>query len=176
MASPSSSRTLFDVFDLPPVFHLDKQALEARYFERSKQHHPDRFAKAAPRERMQALQQTTILNDAYRVLKSDIKRAEYLLKLEGLDVADERSQSVKPDPALLMEMMELNEELCERNSAALVTKVDALAGAAWAQADESFYALEKGDRAVLPSIAQALVAVRYYTRFRERALELSGEE
>ncbi len=125
---------------------------------------------------MQALQQTTLLNDAYRVLKSDAKRAEYLLKLQGLDVADERSQSVKPDPALLAEMMELNEQLNDANTGPLIAKVDALTDAAWATADEGFYAFEKGDRAILPRIAQAVVAVRYYTRFRERAAGLADSE
>jgi molecular chaperone HscB len=172
----SSQKTFFDVFDLAPKFHLDGAALEARYFERSKQVHPDRFAKASARERMQALQQTTLLNDAYRVLKNDGKRAEYLLKLEGLDVTDERAQSVKPDPELLLEMMELNEQLTASNTTPLIAKVDALISAAWATADEGFYAFEKGDRAILPRVAQAIVAVRYYTRFRQRAAGLSDGE
>jgi molecular chaperone HscB len=176
-------RTFFEVLGVPRAYHLRVDDLEAQYRALSKQLHPDRFAKAAPKERMQALSRSTELNDAYRVLKNEVKRAEYLLKLEGLDVADEKSASVKPQPALLMEMMELNEQLADARAEGADGKVKALADAVRAQqaealrtVDGAFARWEKGDRAALDEIAQALIAMRYHARFLEQAELADGEE
>ena len=46
-----------------------------------------------PRERLEAVVRNTELNDAYKVLKHEVKRAEYLLKLEGIDIGEEKPQS-----------------------------------------------------------------------------------
>ena len=84
----------------------------------------------------------TELNDAYKVLQDDVKRAEYLLKLEGVDIGEEKPQSTTGatkqlvvDPKLLMEIMELREALAEarsderrrRRSKSLTKDVDASA-------------------------------------------------
>src|SRR5258708_7817158 len=118
-------RTFFDVLGIERRFHLDGAALERRYLELSKQHHPDRHAKAEARQRTQALLATTELNDAYRVLKNDVKRAEYLLKLEGIDVAEEKP-SREVDPGLLGEVMELREGLAEARMDGDAAKVSEL--------------------------------------------------
>src|SRR6516225_12473093 len=106
------SRDYFDVLGVKRAYHLDPAELEARYLALSRQTHPDRFAKALPRERLEAVVRNTELNDAYKVLKHDIKRAEYLLKLEGIDVGEEKPQATTGatkqlvvDPHLLMEVM-----------------------------------------------------------------------
>jgi molecular chaperone HscB len=173
--NPSSSRTHFDVLGIARAFHLDEKALEARYLELSRRWHPDRFAKAQPRERMEALSRTTEVNDAYKVLKDKRKRAEYLLRIEGMDIADERSSQVKADATLLMEIMELNEQLAEaraRKDDAAVARLAAGVREAndevWRRATDGFSAYEKGDRAVLPQLAQALILNRYHARFLEQ--------
>jgi molecular chaperone HscB len=98
--------TFFEVLGVPRAMRLDAQQLDRAYREVSKQTHPDR-AEAA--ERRAALDRTVIVNDAYRTLKDPQRRAEYLMSLEGVDVASERNTtSNKP---LLMEMLELQEEL-----------------------------------------------------------------
>lgn len=163
---------------MPRRFHLDAGALERRYLELSKRHHPDRFAKAAPRERTLALLRSTEINDAYRVLKDQVRRAEYLLKLEGLDVAEERPSSADSksrlgaDPALLMEVMELREAFAEARAGgdegkvqSLDAEVRARRASALQTIDDGFGAYEEGDRGQLPDLAQALIALRYYDRF-----------
>src|SRR6266404_8033454 len=77
----------FSVFGLPRGYHLDVAALEARYRELTRKLHPDRFAKADPRERRASLGRSVQLNEAWRTLKDPIKRAEYLLRLLGVEVA-----------------------------------------------------------------------------------------
>ncbi len=180
MVSRSNSRTHFDVLGVPRAFHLDDKDLESRYLEQSKKWHPDRFAKATPKERLEALTRTTELNDAYKILKDKRKRAEYLLKVEGLDVGKEKGMAVDPD--LLMEVLELNEQLAEARAAGDVKRVEQLSAGvkrdheqAWQKADEGFTAYEAGDRSLLQEIAQQLILMRYHARFFE-AVEAFEEQ
>jgi molecular chaperone HscB len=177
----------FEVLGIPRAYHLDAADLEARYHALQKETHPDRFAKALPRERMEAVVRNTELNDAYKVLKNDIKRAEYILKLEGVDIGEEKPQSTTGatkqlvvDPKLLMEIMELREGLAEARSDDDEAKVGQLTkdvvgrrATAMKIVDEGFKAYETGNKKVLDGIARALVSLRYYARFME---EVEGKE
>lgn len=181
------ARDHFEVLGLPRAYHLDAEDLERRYLALQKETHPDRFAKALPRERMEAVVRNTELNDAYKVLKHDVKRAEYLLKLEGVDIGEEKPQSTTGstkqlvvDPKLLMEIMELREELAEARGdgndgkvAELTKDVVGRRAAAMKAVDEGFAAFERGDKKVLDGIARALVSLRYYGRFMD---EVEGKE
>ncbi len=99
----------YSLFDLPREFTLDHPELERRFRERSRQLHPDRFARAEPKERRLSLERATRLNDAHRVLKDWRLRAAYLLKLAGQDVFGEGKTF--NDPAFLEEQLEWREAL-----------------------------------------------------------------
>jgi len=100
---------LFAALGLARGYDLDPEDLERRYRERSRLLHPDRFARATPRERRLSLERTTRLNDAYRTLREPRPRAVYLLKLLGCDpVAEARTSH---DPEFLEEQLEIREEL-----------------------------------------------------------------
>ncbi len=99
----------YSLFDLPREFALDHPELERRFRERSRQLHPDRFARAEPKERRLSLERATRLNDAHRVLKDWRLRAAYLLKLAGQDVFGEGKTF--NDPAFLEEQLEWREAL-----------------------------------------------------------------
>lgn len=181
------ARDHFEVLGLPRAYHLDEADLERRYLALQKETHPDRFAKALPRERMEAVVRNTELNDAYKILKNDIRRAEYILKLEGVDIGEEKPQSTTGatkqlvvDPKLLMEIMELREALAEARSDGDDGKVELLTkdvlgrrAAAMKAVDEGFKAYETGNKKVLDPIARALVSLRYYGRFMD---EVEGKE
>ena len=66
---------------------------------------------------MAALSRSRALNDAYQTLKKPVARAEYLLERAGVTIGDNE----RLDPAFLMEILELREELAE----ARVAKTDA---------------------------------------------------
>jgi molecular chaperone HscB len=179
-------KTYFDVLSVPRTFRLGEAELEKQFLALSKQLHPDRFAKAPPRERLEAVQATTALNDAYKTLKDPVRRAEYLLKLEGLDIADERG-SVKAPPSLLAEMMELNEQLAEARAEradervrALETEVRGHRTHALSAIEAGFAALDAAEGAArrepLDRIAQALIALRYHARFLEQVDAHFSEE
>jgi molecular chaperone HscB len=181
------ARDYYEVFGLPRAYHLSAAELETRYLALQMQTHPDRFAKALPRERLEAIVRNTELNDAYKVLKNDIRRAEYLLKLEGIDIGSEKPQATTGatkqlvvDAKLLMEVMELREALADARSdgkdaevAALGQDVQARQAAAMKIVEDGYRAYETGDKGKLDAIARALVSLRYYQRFME---ELTGKE
>ncbi|HSM94127.1 MAG TPA: Fe-S protein assembly co-chaperone HscB [Anaeromyxobacteraceae bacterium] len=99
----------FSLLGLPRVFGLDLADLEVRFRERSRLVHPDRYAKAEPRERRLALERATRLNDAHRVLRDWRQRAAYLLRLASQDAfGDARAAH---DAEFLEEQLELREAL-----------------------------------------------------------------
>jgi len=99
----------FSLLGLPREFEIDPVALERHFRDRSRMLHPDRFARAEPRERRLSLEQATRLNDAYRYLKDWRLRAGYLLKLAGTDVFAEGRTFA--DPHFLEEQLEWREAL-----------------------------------------------------------------
>ncbi len=99
----------FSLLGLPREFALELAELERRFRDLSRQLHPDRFARAEPRERRLSLERATRLNDAYRALRDWRQRAAYLLKLAGTDVfAEGRTYA---DPDFLEEQLEWREQL-----------------------------------------------------------------
>jgi molecular chaperone HscB len=82
--------------------------------------HPDLYARKSAEEQAWSLRQSSLLNDAYRTLKEPVARTTYLLKIEGVRIEDENSETRDPQakqnrvPAdLLEEVFELNMQLEE---------------------------------------------------------------
>lgn len=101
----------FQCLGLPQKLLIDRADLEKRFYERSRQWHPDRHARKSEPERRLAEQASARLNDAYRTLREPVARAEYLLALHGLDKKEQKSANVPPE--LLEEVFELNMALEE---------------------------------------------------------------
>jgi molecular chaperone HscB len=101
----------YELFGIPRGLNLSLDELQKRFYELSRQLHPDRFMQKSQAERQRALDRSSALNDAYRTLKDPIKRAQYLLTLEGFDIGEQRSKDVPPE--LLEEVFELNMALEE---------------------------------------------------------------
>jgi molecular chaperone HscB len=115
----------FTFFGLPRKLNVDIAQLEREFYELSRKLHPDLIARADKREQEWGLQQSSHLNDAYRTLKDPIRRTEYLLRLEGVELEEQskaatekaratgeiKKQVVPPD--LLEEVFELNMQLEE---------------------------------------------------------------
>ncbi len=115
----------FTFFALPRKLNVDTVQLERDFYELSRKLHPDLAARADKREQEWSLEQSSLLNDAYRTLKDPIKRTEYFLRLEGVELEEQsktatdkaratgevKKQVVPPD--LLEEVFELNMQLEE---------------------------------------------------------------
>lgn len=95
--------------NLPRSFDLSREVLEKRYRELQKVLHPDRFARASSQEKRLSLSKAVSVNEAYRILKDDLARAEALFSLEGGALDEGKGEA--PDPDFLMEVMELREAL-----------------------------------------------------------------
>lgn len=108
---PPAVLSHFQRLGLHPAVRISEETLSSRFRKLSRLLHPDRFAKKGARERRLALDHTTAINDAYRVLKDPVKRAEYLLSLRGVAVGEDRVPA--SDQAFLVEMMEMREEVDE---------------------------------------------------------------
>ena len=96
----------FSFFKLPIKYHLDLSSLEVKFYELSRKFHPDFFSQASEVERRYSTDRTSMLNDAYRTLKDPIRRANYLLTLQGFQPKKEQTP-----PDLLEEIFELNEQI-----------------------------------------------------------------
>jgi molecular chaperone HscB len=97
----------YDALGLEPKLALDLDDLQKRFYERSRQWHPDKFTRASPADQQRALDMTAVLNDAFRTLRNPVARAEYFLKQNGIELAKEAP------PELLEEVFELNMALEE---------------------------------------------------------------
>jgi molecular chaperone HscB len=103
----------FELFELPVSLQIDKTKLAQKYFELQKKYHPDFFAKATEHEQAEALEISSQLNKALKVLKNEDQTIKYILQLKQL-LEEEEKYHLPPD--FLMEMMELNEELDENSA------------------------------------------------------------
>ena len=83
------SRNHFQLFGLPERFRLDPTALDRAYQQLQTDVHPDRHASSGEKEQRLALQASARVNEAYRVLKDPVARAQYLLGLHGIDAVGE---------------------------------------------------------------------------------------
>jgi molecular chaperone HscB len=100
----------YEALDLEPKLVLDFDDLQRRFYQRSRQWHPDRFTLRSAAEQQKALEMTAVLNDAFRTLRDPIARAEYFLEENG------SGPSKDAPPELLEEVFELNMALEELRS------------------------------------------------------------
>ena len=156
----------FSLFGLEPKLSLDSASLQRRFYELSRECHPDRVATKPAPLRLEAEEKTAFLNDAFRTLKDPVERAEYLLSRHSLE-----PDATAVPPELLEEVFELNMALEEMKSgdasvkpqlsgakdkfAAMLETIDGNLNALFAQWDGT------GDAAVLAQIRGALNRRKY---------------
>jgi molecular chaperone HscB len=101
----------FSFFGLPRKLTIDLEDFEQRFRALSRQFHPDYFYTASAPERLASLERASYLNDAYRVLRDPLDRAEYLVKIEGLPGVGQHQNATELPAGVLEEVFALNEEL-----------------------------------------------------------------
>ena len=152
----------FGLLGLERRWRLDRGALERSYLERSQASHPDGFIGQDSGVQRAAMERSSQLNQAHRTLRDPVLRAEYLVKLGGVDLdsSDPRTGAPRPSQDFLIEMIELRERLAEGEAAAVREEIEARAEQSLDAAGVA--ALDRGAVAVA---ARELVARRYFQRF-----------
>jgi molecular chaperone HscB len=156
----------FERLGLPRQHDLSRDAIEQAYLERAQLMHPDRFASVGPRAQRLAMEASAALNEAHRVIRDPVRRAEYLCKLAGIDVDSNDPGRGAPTmgQAFLIEMIERREALED----ARVQGQAALEGLRRGVEDELDGALDAAVRALdaddPQDAARCLVKHRYFQR------------
>lgn len=88
-------------------FIINARTLRSEFLQLQARAHPDRHS--GP-DKARAEGTSALINSAYRTLLDPLKRAQYLLQLRGIDVAEDERLKVE-DPELLMEVLEVRETI-----------------------------------------------------------------
>ncbi len=171
------TQNYFELFDLPEGWEIDEALLASNYRRLQQETHPDRFAAASERERLQAVQYASWINEAYTTLKSPLKRGIYLLGLR--DIAVEMENNTLMDSAFLMQQMMLREELEEVAEAAdpedALDRVRGHIDTLSAQYGDAFAAAWAGQEPeALAAAADTLRKMQFLARLDEEAERLEA--
>lgn len=158
----------FATLGLPRRFDVDLAAAEKTHRELSRALHPDKFAQAGASEKRDALSRAVEVNEAWRVVRDPIRRAEALFALAGVAVGE--GKEPKADPEFLMDMMELREALSDARAE---KDLDAIRLVSRGVSDREAKAFERLTLGFASGDAAALTAVlgelRFYRRFLDEA-------
>lgn len=100
----------FELYNLPVSFNPDLTLVKQKFYELSKQYHPDFFINESEEKQQEVLELSTLNNKAFQVLNDPQKRIHYILSLKGLL---EEGENYKLPQSFLMEMMDVNEALMD---------------------------------------------------------------
>jgi molecular chaperone HscB len=174
---PGVAADKFAVLGLPRRYDIDPARLDEQFRALSRKLHPDRFARASAKERRFSLEQTTLVNDAYRTLRDPARRAEHLLELRGVrqlsDTAmpeDFLEEAMADREKLLEARMEGGQDDVEQLAAGIRQKRDA----AMEEIERVLSASEPGP-ADLSRVSGLLARLRYYARYLDEAAGRAAE-
>ena len=111
----------FDFYGIPEDFHPNVAALKKKFYELSKQYHPDFYANDADEKQREILELSTMNNKAWQTLSDPAKRLEYILRQHEL-LVDGAKPALPGD--FLMEMMDINERLMEIDDAEQLAEIN----------------------------------------------------
>jgi molecular chaperone HscB len=167
----------FATLGAPRRFDLDLDVLEKTHRDLSRALHPDKFTQTGASERKSALERAADVNEAWRILRDPIRRAEALFRLAGLAVGE--TNEPKPSAAFLMEMMEEREALAAARAKRdldrvrkLGVSIDARTRAVEARLSTAF---GSGSETALPPLLPLLGELRFYRRFRDEVEAIEDE-
>ncbi len=155
---------MFALFSMNRTFNVDKTSLEASFKGLQKVLHPDKFATKTLQEREASATASSTVNQAYQILKGPVERARYLLQLHGFRTLDEGGDTIQ-NPALMMEMFSVREEVEEADDANALNRVkDRMSTAV----DEACVALQHClDQHEIDSLPEAAVRLKYCSKVLE---------
>jgi molecular chaperone HscB len=169
----------FEVLGFSPGYDIAADQLARRHRELSKVLHPDKFTGSGGGERREALSRAVEVNEAFRILRDPVRRAEAIFSLSGIAVGE--TNEPKAAPNFLMEVMEQREALEDAKASGDTAAVRALGDGIAAQTTRVVeelgqgFASAQGDAEKLRALLPLLGKLRYARRFQEE-LEALLEE
>ena len=164
----------FATLGIARSYELDLPAVEKTHRELSRAMHPDRFVGAGASERRAALAKAVEVNEAWRIVRDPIRRAEALLALQGVAVGEEGEP--KADPEFLMEMLEQREALAEAKQAKDLARIQEMAKAIEGRSRAVEQVLADGfARGEAASLVPRLGELRFYRRFLDEVSAIEDE-
>jgi molecular chaperone HscB len=162
----------FEVLGLPRRFDLDLKTAEKAHRDLSKALHPDRYASAGASERRDALNKAADVNEAWRIIRDPVRRAEALFALAGVPVGD--GKEPKPGPDFLMDVLDKREALADAKAARDLEKVRKLQSEMRSREESIERALAAAATFDVSLLAK-LGEMRFYRRFEEEASAIEEE-
>ena len=164
----------FAALGLARTFDVDLVSAEKGHRELSRTLHPDRYVGASATERRQSLARAMEVNEAWRIVRDPIRRAEALLALHGVTVTE--GQEPKADPEFLMEMLEQREALGDAKAARDLAAVRRMAEAIGARSRRAEAALSEGfARGETASLLQTVGELKFFRRFLDEVSAIEDE-
>jgi molecular chaperone HscB len=170
----------FATLGIAAAFDVNLAAVEKVHRELSRALHPDKYIGASPSERRAALTKAVEVNEAWRVVRDPLRRADALLALRGVSVSEEGAP--KADPEFLMDMLEQREALSDAKAARDLEAVRRLAAAVEERARGVEQALSKGfepgssaSATDLSGLALKVGELKFYRRFLDEVSAIEDE-
>jgi molecular chaperone HscB len=156
----------FATLGIARAFDVDLAAVEKVHRELSRALHPDKYVGSPPSERRASLGKAVEVNEAWRIVRDPIRRAEALLALSGVLVVEGEGPRSTADPAFLMEMLEQREALAEAKQSKDIEAVRRMAAAIEERARDVERALAAGfARGEAKSLVEKVGELKFYRRF-----------
>lgn len=100
----------FELYNIPVSFQPDLILIKKKFYELSRQYHPDFFTNSSEEEQVEVLEKSSLVNKAFKTFSNPDETIKYVLQLKGL-LEEEEKYQLPPD--FLMEVMEINEQLMD---------------------------------------------------------------
>ncbi|MCX6205945.1 MAG: Fe-S protein assembly co-chaperone HscB [Bacteroidetes bacterium] len=105
----------FELYQIPISFQPDLVLVKKRFYQLSREFHPDFFAHVSEEEKEKILTISAQVNKAYQIFQDEQALIKYILIEKGLLVEEEKYQL---SPGFLIEVMDLNELLMDASDSA----------------------------------------------------------
>lgn len=105
----------FELYQIPVSFKPDLVLVKKRFYQLSREYHPDFFVNVSEEEKENVLKISSQVNKAYQIFQDEQALIKYVLFEKGL-LAEEEKYQLSPD--FLMEVMDLNELLMDVSDSA----------------------------------------------------------
>ena len=110
----------FELFEIPVQLKVDTVPLQKKFIELSRKYHPDYFVNDEASVQAEVLEQSALLNKAWKAFKNPDETIKYVLQQKGL-LEEEEKYKLPPD--FLMEVLEINEQLMDGDDPAVQTTI-----------------------------------------------------